>query len=313
MKAVRYHRHGPADLLRYEEAERPAPGAGEVLLRVAATTFNPVDAAIRAGYLQQAFSLEFPHVPGLDVAGTVEELGAGVDHLRVGDAVIGFLPMNTDGATAEYAVAPAGVLTAAPSTIPLERAAALPSTGLSAWQSLVELAGLTAGQRILVTGAGGSVGGYAVQLASGIGAHVIAAASPRSKGAVRAQGADEVVDRTADVAAAVSEPVDVVLNLAPLPDPEPLLGLLRPGGVLVTSVPPAPDPGDHDVRTCALFVRSDPEQLAHLVSLVDAGRLAVDVAETLTFPDLASVHARSEAGELHGKVVLTPPAAQARV
>jgi NADPH:quinone reductase-like Zn-dependent oxidoreductase len=307
MKAVRYHQHGQADLLRYEEADRPAPGPGQVLLRVAATTFNPVDAAIRAGYLQQAFPLEFPHVPGLDVAGTVEELGAGVDGLGIGDPVIGFLPMNTDGATAEYVLAPAGVLAAAPSSIPPEQAAALPSTGLSAWQSLFELADLTAGQRIVIVGAGGAVGGFAVQLAHQAGAHVIASAGPRSKDAVRAQGADEVIDRTAtDVFAAVTEPVDVVLNLAPLPDPAPLLGLLRSGGVLVTTVPPAPDAGDRDVRTVALFVRSDREQLARLVGLVDAGRLTVDVAETLPFTDLASVHARSEAGELHGKVVLTP-------
>jgi NADPH:quinone reductase-like Zn-dependent oxidoreductase len=149
-----------------------------------------------------------------------------------------------------------------------------------------------------------------VQLAHATGAHVIATVSPRSVDAVRRQGADEVVDRTTtDVAAAVTEPVDVVLNLAPLPDPAPLLGLLRPGGVLVTTVPPAPEPGDRDVRTAALFVRSDREQLAGLVALVDAGRLTVEVAETLPFTDLAAVHARSEAGELHGKVVLTPPAA----
>ncbi len=158
------------------------------------------------------------------------------------------------------------------------------------------------------------MGGFAVQLAHQAGAYVIASAGPRAKDAVRAQGADEVIDRTAtDVFAAVTEPVDVVLNLAPLPDPAPLLGLLRSGGVLVTTVPPAPDAGDRDVRTVALFVRSDREQLARLVGLVDAGRLTVDVAETLPFTDLASVHARSEAGELHGKVVLTPPAAQARV
>ncbi len=132
MKAVRYHQHGPADLLRYEEADRPAPGPGQVLLRVAATTFNPVDAAIRAGYLRQVFPLQFPHVPGLDVAGTVEELGAGVNGFGVGDAVVGFLPMDADGATAEYVVAPAAVLAAAPSSIPLAQAAALPSTALTA-------------------------------------------------------------------------------------------------------------------------------------------------------------------------------------
>ncbi len=307
MKAVRYHQHGPADLLRYEEADRPVPGPGQVLVRVAATTFNGVDAAIRAGYLRDVFPLSFPHVPGLDVSGTVAEVGPDVDRLRVGDAVVGFLPMNADGATAELVLAPADLLAAAPTSIPLDQAAALPTTGLSAWQALVELADLRGGQRILVTGAGGAVGGYAVQLAHHAGAHVIASTTPRSADAVRAQGADEVLDRTTtDLAAAVTEPVDVVLNLAPLPDPGPLLDLLRPGGVLVTTVLPAPDPGDHDVRVAALFVRGDREQLARLVEMVDAGRLTVTVAETLPFTELASVHERSEAGELHGKVVLTP-------
>ena len=309
MKAVRYHQHGPAELLRYEEADRPVPGPGQVLVRVAGTTFNPVDAAIRAGYLQQAFPLAFPHVPGLDVSGTVEELGDGVTGLDVGDAVVGFLPMHTDGATAELVLAPAEVLAAAPTSIPLAQAAALPTTGLSAWQSLVELADLQPGQRLLVTGSGGAVGGYAVQLAHQTGAHVIAVTSPESAGAVREQGADEVVDRTTtDLAAAVTDPVDVVLNLAPAPDPATLLDLLRPGGVLVTTVPPAPDPGDRDVRTAALFVRSDRDQLSGLVAMVDAGRLSVPVAETLPFSELASVHARSEAGGLRGKVVLTPQA-----
>jgi NADPH:quinone reductase-like Zn-dependent oxidoreductase len=313
MKAVRYHRHGPAELLRYEDADRPVPGQGQVLVRVGGTTFNPVDAAIRAGFLQQVFPLDFPHVPGLDVAGTVEQVGADVDGFEPGAPVIGFLPMHTDGATAEYVLAPAAVLTAAPSGIPLAQAAALPSTGLSAWQSLFELADLKAGQRLLVLGAGGAVGGYAVQLAHRAGAYVVASAGPRSKDALHVQGADEVVDRTTtDVAAAVTEPVDVVLNLAPLPDPAPLLGLLRPGGVLVTTVPPAPAPDGRDVRTSALFVRSDREQLARLVAMVDAGQLTVDVAETLPFDALAQVHARSEAGELHGKVVLTPPAARPR-
>ena len=311
MRAVRHHEYGEAALLRYEQAPAPVAGPGQVLLRVAGTAFNPVDTAIRAGYLRSAFPLRFPHVPGLDMSGTVLELGEGVADLQVGDDVVGFLPMDQDGAAAELALAPADVLAAAPSSLPLHEAAALPSSALSAYQSLFELADLQPGARILITGAGGAVGGYAVQLATAAGAHVIALASPRSMDAVRRHGAAEVVDRTATpVAEAVREPVDVVLNLAPLPDPSGLLSVVAPGGVLVTSVPPAPDAGDSGVRTVALFVRSDPKQLALLVEQVDAGRLTVDVAETLPLRDLPSVHARSEAGELHGKVVLRPESEQ---
>src|SRR3954451_11423442 len=126
MKAVRFHEHGDSDVLRYEDVEQPVPGAGEVRLRVAATSFNPVDGGIRGGYLQGPFPVTLPHTPGIDVAGTVEALGDGVENVAVGDAVIGFLPMVAPGAAAEYAIAPAEILTAAPTSIPLADAASLP-------------------------------------------------------------------------------------------------------------------------------------------------------------------------------------------
>ncbi len=170
MKAVRFHDHGDAGVLRYEDVEVPVPGPGEVRLRVAATAFNPVDEGIRGGFLRDAFPVTLPHTPGIDVAGTVDLLGDGVDGVEVGDRVIGFLPMVADGASAEYVLAPAEILTAAPSGIPLADAAALPSVALTAWQALFDDAGLTAGQRLLVNGAGGAVGGHAVQLAKRAGA-----------------------------------------------------------------------------------------------------------------------------------------------
>src|SRR3569623_954176 len=103
MKAVRFHEYGDPDVLRYEDVEQPVPGAGEVRIRVAATAFNSVDDGIRGGYLRDAFPVELPHIPGIDVAGAVDSLGEGVDGLEVGDEVIGFLPMVADGAAAEYA------------------------------------------------------------------------------------------------------------------------------------------------------------------------------------------------------------------
>ncbi|WP_158896361.1 alcohol dehydrogenase catalytic domain-containing protein, partial [Amycolatopsis anabasis] len=101
MKAVRYHQYGGSDVLVYEEAERPTPSEGQVLVQVAGTTFNPADIGIRTGALREVFAVEFPHIPGIDVAGTVAELGDGVDGWRVGDAVVAFLPMDADGAAAD--------------------------------------------------------------------------------------------------------------------------------------------------------------------------------------------------------------------
>ncbi|MGW4795969.1 alcohol dehydrogenase catalytic domain-containing protein, partial [Nonomuraea sp. NPDC004297] len=102
MKAVRYHAHGDSDVLAYEDAERPVAQPGQVVVKVAGTSFNPVDVAIRAGHLQQVFPLSFPHIPGIDVAGTVAEVGAGVTGRRAGEPVVAFLPMNAPGAAAEY-------------------------------------------------------------------------------------------------------------------------------------------------------------------------------------------------------------------
>jgi NADPH:quinone reductase-like Zn-dependent oxidoreductase len=277
---------------------------GEVRVKVAATTFNPVDANIRAGFMQGPIPVTLPHIPGYDVAGTVDALGDGVDGIAVGEAVIGFLPMVADGASAEYVVAPVESLTAAPASIPLTDAAALPSVGLTAWQALFDDAGLRAGQRVLISGAGGAVGGYAVQLAKRAGAHVIATASLRTADAGRAAGAEVVTDALTEV----TEPVDVLFNLAPI-DPAQLaalVGLVRDGGVVVSTTVWMPTPGDEErgVRAVDVFVRSDAEQLTRLVALVDAGELRVDVAERAPLAELPAVHARAAAGELTGKVVV---------
>jgi len=309
MKAVRYYEYGDPQVMRYDDAEQPRPATGQALIRVAATSFNPIDASIRAGYLRQQFPVRFPHTPGIDVAGTVAEVGEGVTGLGSGDAVIGFLPMNEDGAAAGFVVAPADILTAAPRSVPLADAAALPAVALTAWQALFEHANLHAGQRILVNGAGGGVGGFAVQLAKGAGAFVIATASPRSMDAVRADGADQIVDYTATpLTDAITEPVDVVLNLvrASEQDMARLVGLVTPGGVLVTTASPAQDDPARRVRTSGMFVRSDATDLAAIVAKVEAGDLRIDISATYPLSDIALVHEKSDAGKLRGKVLLVP-------
>ena len=312
MKAVRFHEYCDADVLRYEDVEQPKPAAGEVLIRVAATTFNPVDGNIRAGFMQGPIPTTLPHTPGYDVSGTVESVGEGVDGVKVGDAVVGFLPMTDDGASADYAIAPAAVLTAAPTSIPLADAAALVSVGLTAHQALFELGKLQAGQRVLINGAGGAVGGYAVQLAKRAGVHVIATASPRSHDRVVAAGADEVIDHTTtNLLDAVTEPVDVLLNLAPITPEEftAQVALVRDGGVVVSTTAWMPAPSDEarNVTSSVVFVRSDADQLAELVAAVDGGELRVEVAERVPLAELPALHARAAAGELPGgKVIVVP-------
>lgn len=309
MKAIRFHEYGDSGVLRQEDVERPEPAAGEVLVEVAATTYNPVDGAIRAGYVQQIFPIALPHTPGIDVAGTVVALGQGVTGLTVGEKVIGFLPMLLEGAAAEYVSAPAELLTAAPTSIPLPQAAALPVGAQTAWQALFEHAGLQSGQRVLINGAGGGVGGYAVQLAHYAGAYVIATASPRSIDAVRAQGADQIIDYTVtSVAEAVTEPVDVVINLVAASESEisALTGLVRDGGVILSTATPAAGDPNRAVRGLGMQLRTDADQLANIAKLVDSGELRVEVSATYPLSAIASVHEQSATGKTRGKVLLIP-------
>ncbi|MFD0471172.1 NADP-dependent oxidoreductase [Nonomuraea thailandensis] len=243
MKAVRFHAYGDSSVLVHEDADRPAAGPGQVLVKVAGTSFNPVEVAIRAGHLQQVFPLDLPHVPGFDLAGVIAEVGEGVTAWRAGDAVVAFLPMSEPGAAAEYAVAPAESLAPAPRTGDLADAAALPAAGLTAWQALFEHAGLEAGQTILINGAGGAVGGYAVQLAKRAGAAVTATASARSAARIRDHGADRIIDYTATpLPRSAGGRFTVVLNLVPTSPEETaqLVDLVADGGTFVSTTTPVP-------------------------------------------------------------------------
>ena len=310
MKAVRYHSYGDSGVLVYEEADRPVAGAGQVVVEVAGAAFNPVDVAIRAGFMQQVFPVAFPHIPNFDVAGVIAEVGEGVSGWSAGDAVVAFLPMAAPGAAAEYVAVSADVLAAAPRAVELADAAALPSSGLTAWQALFEHAGLKAGQSILVNGAGGAVGGYAVQLARQAGAIVTATGSARSADRIRSYGADRIIDYTATplLQAAAGQRFDVVLNLVRTSPEETaqLADLVADGGTFVSTTTAGPDDARGGVRTVQVFLRSDAAQLGELVARVDAGDLTIDVAQRRPLTDLPAVHDQAAAGQLPGKTILTP-------
>lgn len=301
MKAARIHRHGDPTVIRIEEVARPVPAAGEVLIEVAATSFNPTEVALRSGALRDLVPVTLPLTLGWDVAGTIVELGEGVRTRAVGDQVVGWI----DGAAAEFAVADAAVLATAPTTVPLADAAALPLAGLTAWQA-VERARLVPGERLLVNGAGGGIGGFAVQLAKRAGAQVAATASPRSREAVLRYGADLIVDyTTTSLGEALDGQVDVVLNLVGLDEARSaaLAALVRPGGRIVSVT------NEFDAPNAARVVaRNDSAHLAELVALVDSGTIAVEVTERHGFSALASLHRRSEQGGIRGKIIVLPGA-----
>ncbi|MEU6805671.1 NADP-dependent oxidoreductase [Streptomyces neyagawaensis] len=308
MKAIRFHAYGDSDVLRYEEAARPEPAAGEVLIEVAATSFNPLDAALRAGYMSGVFPLVLPHVPGLDVAGRVAALGEGVTRWQVGDQAFGPVPPVSDGAAAEFVAVPQDLLAAAPGSIPLTDAAAIPLVGVTAWQAVFEHAAIEAGERVLVNGAGG-IGGIAVQLAKRAGAYVIATASPRSADAVRALGADEIIDYTVTSPAKTNtEPLDAVINTAAASEADmaALTGLIRDGGVIVSLTTPAAGDPARDVRGVNMQTRGDADQLASLAKLIDAGELRIEISARYPLAETATVHDIYARGDIRGKVLLTP-------
>ncbi|GAB3742059.1 NADP-dependent oxidoreductase [Amycolatopsis oliviviridis] len=304
MKAARIHQYGDETVIRIKEIAQPSPAAGQVLIKVAATSFNPTEVALRAGVLRDLVPVDLPLTLGWDVAGTIVELGEGVHTHAVGDQVIGWI----DGAAADFAVADAATMVTAPTTIPLADAAALPLAGLTAWQA-IERSGLAAGERVLINGAGGGIGGFAVQLAKHAAAQVIATASPRSEHAVRRHGADRIIDYTAtSLGDALDDQVDVLLNLVGLDQRQAaaLVPLVRPGGRLVSVTNEIEAPPAGGVTTARVVVRNDPAQLAGLVALVDSGAMSVEVTESHSLHDLASLHRRSETGDIRGKVIVVP-------
>ncbi|MFE1787535.1 NADP-dependent oxidoreductase [Streptomyces sp. NPDC059525] len=307
MKTSRIHAFGDASVISYDDVPRPRPDSGEVLVRVAATSFNPTEAALRAGLLQAFLPVELPYTLGWDVAGTVAEIGPGAGRFAVGDRVVGRL--EGAGAAAEYVRAPGALLVPAPASVPLPHAATLPVAGLTAWQAVFEHGKVTAGQRVLVNGAGGGVGGFVTQLAKHAGAEVIATAGARSDRAVRRHGADHVIDYTAaPVPAALDGPVDTLLNLVPLSpdDAAGLASVVRPGGRIVSIATPIVPPADAGVTAMHMVARNDVAHLAALVDLVDAGEVTLDISASYPLSDLADVHRLSEAGRLRGKVVIIP-------
>lgn len=297
MKAVRYHSYGGSDVLVYEEADRPIPDAGQVVVQVAGTSYNDADAGLRAGFRQDVVPLTFPHIPNVDMAGVITEVGEGVTGWRVGDAVVAVLPVTAPGAAAEYVAAPAEMLASAPRTVELADAAALPLVGLTAWQSLFEHASLQPGHEILINGAGSAVGGYAVQLAVQAGATVTATASPRSHDRIRSYGAQRIIDYTqTPVAQTVAEQqFDVVLNLAPSSPEEnmELANMVADSGTYVSTTTPVPEDVGRGVRAVRPFAYSDAAQLATLVARVDVGDLQIAVTERLPLSELPTVHARA--------------------
>lgn len=308
MRSISQQRFGGPDVLQVIETARPQPLPTEVLVRVRAVGLNPIEAVIRSG----AFALlgPPPFVLGWDISGVVEEVVPGTSRFRVGDEVYGmpFFPRAANG-YAEYVAAPSRQLALKPRNLDHMHAAALPLVGLTAWQSLVDIAKIASGQRVLIHGGGGGVGHVAIQIAKALGAHVIATASSTKREFVESLGADEVIDyRRHDFADEVQQ-VDAVLDVIGGEYAGRSFRTMRPGGIYVTAVErtsttlPA-QAAAAGVRFAGVAVEPDYAALERMTQLIEAGRLRTHVERTFPFEQVAEAHRRLESGSTTGKLVL---------
>ena len=306
MKAVCIYSYGGPGVLVYEDAPRPLPSDGEVLVRVHAAGVNPVDWKIREGHLKDMLHHTFPLVLGWDVSGVVEALGANVSRLRVGDEVFSRPDISRDGAYADFIVIRESEVARKPESIDHIRAAALPLAGLTAWQTLFDAGGLTPGQRVLIHAAAGGVGSLAVQLAKWKGAHVIGTASERNHDFLRKLGVDQFVDYERERFEDAVQPVDVVLDTMGGDTQERSWKVLKRGGILVSIVssPSAEAAAALGVRQVFVFIKPDAAQLAEIAKLADAGKLKAIVETILPLSDATRGQELSERGHTRGKIVL---------
>lgn len=297
MRAIVFHETGGPEVMHLEEVDRPEPDEGEALVRVHAASVNPVDWKVRRGPSRRPL----PARVGQDFSGVVEVSRA--DGIAEGDEVFGVSP---NGAYAEYTTAPATVIAKKPESVGHEQAAALATSGGTAWQALFDRAGLERGQTALVNGAAGGVGHLAVQFAKTAGARAIGTGSTANREFVLGLGADEYLDYTQqDVGETVSD-VDVALDTVGN-DSASLVPAVREGGILVTiaSKPPEEAARERGIRAERHGVTTDPEQLAHMAELLASGQVQVEIAETFSLGEARRAHERSESGHVRGKLVLT--------
>src|SRR5437588_1084933 len=307
MKAVRLHGRGGPDHLVYEDAPQPHPGLGEVLVRVYATGIIANELKWDVTYQTKAGSPRALPIPGRDLSGVVEEVGHGVTTLVPGSEVYAMLDYRYDGAEAEYTIALPSELAPKPGTLDHVQAAAVPLSALTAWQGLFEYAKLVAGQTVLIHGAAGGVGVFAVQLARWAGAHVIATASARNRDFLRELGASEIIDYTTTRFEEVVHGADLVFDLVGGDTLQRSWQVVKPGGALVSVVSPRPSFAEakaYDVRPVWFVVEPNREQLIQIGALIDAGKLRPVIETVLPLSQARQAYEQGARGHTRGKIVL---------
>src|SRR5580765_1672611 len=306
MKAIRIHNYGGPDVLQYEDAPRPKPQAGEVLIRVHAAGVNPIDWKVREGHMKDFWPHKFPLIPGWDLSGVVEKLSRGVSRFKIGDEVYSLPDPNRDGAYADHIVVRESELALKPNSLHHIRAAGVPLAALTAWQSLFDTAQLQPGQRVLIHAGSGGVGHFAVQLAKWKGAYIFATASTRNQDLLRELGVDEPIDYTQQRFENVARNIDIVLDTIGGETQERSWSVLKKGGNLVSLVQPPSEEKAKALGVRAAFMAGHPSgaQLAEIAKIIDSGELKPVIDRILPLSEVRRAHELSQSGHVRGKIVL---------
>lgn len=304
MKAIRIHSYGGSEVLQYEDVPRPVLNDDDVLIRVHAAGVNPVDWKIRNGYMEKMVTL--PLIPGWDVAGVIEEKGPQVKGLEIGDSVYSRPDIFRNGSYAEYIAVKSSEVALMPESIDYVHAAAVPLAGLTAWQSLFDLAHLQAGQKILIHAAAGGVGHFAVQFAKWIGAHVIGTASAHNHAFLESIGAHETIDYNDTAFEDAVHDADVVFDNMGGEVWQRSWKVMKKGGILVSTLG-GPDTGGMyalNKLSAHVFVQPDARQLGEMAILIDTGYVRPEIAKVFPLHEANKAHIANESGHTRGKIVL---------
>jgi NADPH:quinone reductase-like Zn-dependent oxidoreductase len=304
MKAVMVHEYGGPEVLKLEDVPRPEPKENEVLVRVIASGVNPADPLIVSGKYAREFGTHLPLVPGYDIAGVIEKTGAKIDKLKIGDAVYGFVLWG--GGWAEYAVATEGEAALKPKSLTYIEAAAVPLTALTAWQALIDVAKLHAGQTVLIHGGSGGVGSMAIQIAKARGAKVIATASTANQDLLKQLGADVAIDYTKTKFEDVAKDVDVVLDPVGKDTLARSYAVVKKGGFIATLVSRL-DKAQLDkygIGGASVSVKPDAKELAEITKLIADKKIKPIVTQVLPLSEAATALTQAETHHTRGKIVL---------
>ena len=307
MKAVRFHSYGASDVLIYEDVPRPEPAAGEVLVKVHATSVNPIDWKVRAGHLRGFREYPLPFILGWDVSGVIESVGAGADPWKTGDEVFGRPDAARNGAYAEYIAVKATELVRKPKNLDHVHSAAIPLAALTAWQALFDTAGLQSGQKVLIQAAAGGVGHMAIQFAKLKGLYVAGTASGRNQEYLKQLGCDQPINYESTRFEDVVHDFDAVVESMGGEVRKRSWKVLKKGGILVALIGPPPPEEDakaHGVRSAIIWAQMNAGQLTEIAQLADAGKFRPEIAAVFPLRDAAKAHQMSETEHVRGKIVL---------